>query len=214
MKIIRMVVGMLSTNCYLVIDEPSGEGYVIDPGSDSRTITGAAGKAGMKCLGILCTHGHMDHVGAVGKVAQALDAPVYITEADSRVLYGRSGGIMNRLGSFAVSRPEGVKYISGGDRFAAGNSQVEVRATPGHTPGSVSFLCGNALVCGDLVFQGSIGRTDLVGGSMQDLLKSVRREVFSLPRGTRILPGHGPGTTVGDEMDTNPFLSGLSVEGG
>lgn len=205
-------VGMLGTNCYIVMDEETGEGFVIDPGGEAGKVTAAAAESGLKCLGVLCTHGHMDHVGAVGKVADALGAPVYISEPDSPALAGTGRGVAARLGSLVVSRPRGFEFLEEGDTLEFGEHVVEVLATPGHTRGSLSFLCGDDLFCGDLVFQGSIGRTDLRGGSLEQLLESVRRHVFVLPGSARIFPGHGPATTVAEERRRNPFLRG--VQGG
>ena len=200
---------MLGTNCYIVMDPESKEGYIIDPGADARRILEAAGSMGLVCKGILCTHGHMDHVGAVGKVAASTDADVYIAEQDTGVLTGSTLGA--RLGSLIVSKPRGVEYLHEGEHMHMGDTALKVLATPGHTPGSLSFLCQGELFCGDLVFEGSIGRTDLRGGSLSGLLGSVQREVFPLPDDTRIHPGHGPGTTVAREKAGNPFLRDLEV---
>lgn len=205
----RLGVGMLGTNCYIVMDRETGEGYVIDPGGDARRILDAASEAGLKCLGILCTHGHMDHVGAVGKVAEATGAPVYISRDDSAILEGKVRGIGGRIGSLLVSRPGGVEFIGEGDTLRFGEHELKVLRTPGHTRGSLSFLCEGNLFCGDLIFEGSVGRTDLKGGSLEQLLEGVEREVWVLPPETRILPGHGPVTTVAAEKAANPFLRNL-----
>ncbi|MBU1672512.1 MAG: MBL fold metallo-hydrolase [Actinobacteria bacterium] len=206
-------VGMLGTSCYLVMDGSPGPGFIIDPGAEARVIVEVAGSSGMACRGILCTHGHMDHVGAVGKVAQALEAPVYVSEPDSGALTGHGQGITGRLTSLAVSKPGGVNIIRGGDTLEFGKRSLSVLETPGHTPGSVSFLCDDNLFCGDLVFAGSVGRTDLRGGSFADLLDSVIRHVFTLPDDAVIYPGHGPSTTVGRERASNPFLRELGARG-
>jgi glyoxylase-like metal-dependent hydrolase (beta-lactamase superfamily II) len=205
-------VGMLGTNCYVLMDEETKEGYIIDPGGDAKGVADAARGLGLQCLGILCTHGHMDHVGAVGKVAEATGSTAYISELDSGALTGSVQGLASKLGSLVVSKPSGVELIREGDTLSFSDHTVEVLATPGHTKGSLSFLCEGNLFCGDLVFQGSVGRTDLRGGSMSELLDSVRRYVFTLPNTARIFPGHGPATTVGAERVSNPFLRDL--EGG
>lgn len=208
-KFEMLQVGMLGTNCYIVYDDATLEGYIIDPGGDSRTVLDLASRIGLVCRGVLCTHGHMDHVGAVGKVAEATGSTVYISERDSGILDGTARGLKDRLGSLVVSKPRGVELIGAGDSLPFGEHQLEVLATPGHTKGSLSFLADKLLFCGDLVFQGSVGRTDLRGGSMEELLDSVRREVFTLPPDARIMPGHGPDTTVDSESATNPFLRGI-----
>lgn len=204
-------VGMLGTACYLLMDGTPGPGFIIDPGAEARAIVDAAGSSGMACRGILCTHGHMDHVGAVGKVAEAIEAPVYISQLDSGALTGSGHGLTGRLASLAVSKPKGFEFLRAGDTLEFGSHAIRVLDTPGHTPGSVSFLCENNIFCGDLVFQGSVGRTDLRGGSYADLLDSVIRHVFTLPDEAVIYPGHGPATTVGRERSSNPFLRELGA---
>ncbi len=208
-KVTRLEVGILGTNCYLLQDPDTGEGYIIDPGAEARKILDAAGASRLKCLGILCTHGHMDHVGSVGKVAEATGASVFISEADAGILAGSAQGLASRLGSLFVSKPGGVEFIKGGDTLSFGENTTKVLSTPGHTVGSLSFLVGDGIFCGDLIFRGSIGRTDLKGGSLPDLLDAVSREVWILPDKTNIYTGHGPVTTVGIEKETNPFLRNL-----
>jgi len=199
---------MLGANCYVVLDSEEKEGYVIDPGGDAAAVVDAA--SDIEVIGILCTHGHMDHVGAAGKVAAATGAPVYVGREDSGALSGEARGLTARLGSLAISKPAGVQCIEAGQEFPFGDHVMTARPTPGHSPGSFSFLCENNLFCGDLVFQGSVGRTDLRGSSTRQLLESVEREVFTLPDDTRIFTGHGPPTTVGDEKSFNPFLRHLA----
>lgn len=205
----RLIVSMFQTNCYIVMDSETCEGYVIDPGSEPGKIMKAAESAGLECLGVLCTHGHMDHVGAAKKVADRTGAPVFVNRNDSAVLKGEARGLGDRLGSLVVSRPSRVEDLNEGDELGFGEHVIETRATPGHTPGSVSFVCGDRIFCGDLLFQGSVGRTDLKGGSMKELLDSVKNKVFTLPDDTVVLPGHGPATTVAEEKRRNPFLRGL-----
>ena len=202
-------VGMLGTDCYIVMDEDTKEGYVIDPGGDARKVLDAAQSAGLQCRGILCTHGHVDHVGAVGKVAEATGATVYISKQDSGALSGAVHGLGARLGSLVTSKPGGFEVIEEGDTLDFGEHTLRVLSTPGHTPGSLSFLCEDNLFCGDLVFQGSVGRTDLRGGSFSQLIEAVERHVFTLPDDARVFPGHGPATTVGAERASNPFLRDL-----
>ncbi len=205
----RLVVGMLGTNCYLIFDKTTKEGYVIDAGSEAKKIISSVRECQMNCLGVLCTHGHMDHVGAAGKVAQEVSVPVYISREDSPILTGASSGISLKIGSLLVSKPSGIEFLEDGQEVFFGDNRIEVLSTPGHTRGSISFLVDDMLFCGDLIFEGSIGRTDLKGGSFDDLLASVKSKVFTLPDETRIFPGHGPPTTVGREKRSNPFLMRL-----
>lgn len=207
------MLGMPATNCYLVMDG-GGEGFVIDPGAESRKIVDAAGEIGLRCKAVLCTHGHIDHVGAAGKVCEALGVPAMISEADAAVLQGASHGIVGRLGSVLVSKPRGraVEYLQPGEILPFGALKMKVVPTPGHSAGSMSFVIGDSIFCGDLVFQGSVGRTDLRGGSQEMLLASVARYVWPLGDDARIYPGHGPATTVRAEKRSNPFLRGLELE--
>lgn len=207
-------VGVIHTNCYLIMDGGSSEGFVIDPGGEARKIVDAAAKLGMRCEAVLLTHGHMDHIGAVGKVCEALRVPAMISEADSGVLQGVARGIGGRLGSALVSKPKesAVQYLEPEQTLTFGDQRLRVVPTPGHTPGSMSFIVGDSIFCGDLVFQGSIGRTDLRGGSLEQLMRSVAEYVWPLGDNTRIYPGHGPATTVRAEKRSNPYLRHLELE--
>jgi hydroxyacylglutathione hydrolase len=209
--ITTMEVGIIHTNCYIVMGDSSKEGIVIDPGGDAGKITRAANQVGLKCKAVLVTHGHMDHVGAVGKVAEALEAPVMISKAEAPILEGMSRGF-GRLGAAMVSKPRqgAVQYLEPEETISFGDRSVRVVPTPGHTTGSMSFIVGeDDVFCGDLVFQGSVGRTDLRGGSLSQLRDSVRKYIFTLPDSARIYPGHGPSTSVGVEKATNPYLQDL-----
>lgn len=207
----RLEVGHMGTNCYIVMDRQSGEGYVIDPGFEAKKIAGEAAHRELVCKAVLCTHGHLDHVGAVGKVAEALDAPVMISRIDAGGISGGAGSLVTRLSSVAVSKPkEALKYLEDGQELPLGDEAMKVAATPGHSAGSMSFIVEGNIFCGDLVFDGSIGRTDLRGGSMEQLMRSVAEHVWTLPEDTKIWPGHGPATTVGIEMASNPYLRGLT----
>ncbi|MBN1288926.1 MAG: MBL fold metallo-hydrolase [Actinobacteria bacterium] len=205
----QISVGLLDTNCYILMDEDVTEGYIIDPGGQAGRIVQHAESLKLKCLGILCTHGHFDHIGAVGKVAELLEAPVMISKNDAGYLDGSMKRIGIKMSSFIARNPSSIDRVGGGDEVAFGDYRARVLDTPGHTPGSISFLCENNLFCGDLIFKGSVGRTDLKGSSTEDLLESIRREVLSLPDDYRIWPGHGPATTVGKERRSNPYLENL-----
>lgn len=204
-----MPVGMLDTNCYILMDAESREGYIIDPGAQARKIVDISKELRLNCLGILCTHGHMDHIGVVGSVSQALGAPVLASTIDSGCIDGSIKDFRMRMGSHFIKNPTGIKKIGAGDSINFGEYKLRVLETPGHTSGSLSFLCDGNLFCGDLVFRGSVGRTDFRGGSEATLLESIQREVLSLPDDVVIYPGHGPSTTVGEERASNPYLRGL-----
>lgn len=205
-----LTVGMLATNCYILAPGPQTAAVVIDPGGETRSIVSRLRRWGLECMGILCTHGHVDHVAGAGPLSVAVGAPVYISELDAGALASPRTKLMGLAGGVRATRPRQVRYLRDGDRVEVGGHSLEVLLTPGHTPGGLSFYLPGMLFCGDLIFQGSIGRTDLKGGSLQVLLQSVRDKVWHLPDDTRILPGHGPETTLGEERRHNPFLKGLS----
>jgi glyoxylase-like metal-dependent hydrolase (beta-lactamase superfamily II) len=209
-----MVVGVFGTNCYLVMGDGSKEGFIIDPGAEARKIIDATTRLGLECKAVLCTHGHVDHVGAVAKVAEAFDAPVMISRTDSAILEGMARGFGGKLGSVLVSKPTRsvIEYLEAGQTLQFGTRTARVVPTPGHSPGSMSFIIGDNIFCGDLVFKGSIGRTDLRGGSLEQLLESVRENVWPLGDDAMIYPGHGPSTNVRAEKSRNPYLRNLGVE--
>ena len=203
-------IGMLSTNCYILAPGPRSEALVIDPAGEVKRIVSRLRKQELECKGILCTHGHVDHVAGAGPLSDAVGAPVYIHEADAGALASPRTKLVGLAGGVLATRPRQVQYLEDGDRVEVGELSLEVLSTPGHTRGGLSFYTPGYLFCGDLIFQGSIGRTDLKGGSLQTLLSSVREKVWDLPDDTLILPGHGPETTLEKERRSNPFLMGLS----
>jgi len=204
-----MTIGMLATNCYIVAPDKRAQAVVIDPAGDVKTIVTHLRKAELECVGILCTHGHVDHMAGAGPLSEAVGAPVYIHEADAGSLASPRTKLMGLAGGVRASRPGQVGYLEDGDRIEVGALTLEVLHTPGHTPGGISFYVPGYLFCGDLIFQGSIGRTDLRQGSLQELLRAVKEKVWDLPEDTRIMPGHGPQTVWGEEKRHNPFLQGL-----
>ncbi len=204
-----LTVGMLATNCYILAPGRGSPALVVDAAGEIRSIVSRLQRAELDCKGILCTHGHVDHVAGAGPLSEALDVPVYIHEADAGVLAAPRTKLMGLAGGTLPARPRRVVHVKEGDEVRAGELALRVLHTPGHTPGSVSFYTPGYLLCGDLIFQGSIGRTDLRGGSLRELMRSVREKVWDLPDDTVILPGHGPETTLREEKARNPFLVGL-----
>jgi glyoxylase-like metal-dependent hydrolase (beta-lactamase superfamily II) len=190
------------TNCWLVAAEGSDEAVVVDPGFSAERVHGMLRAAGKRPVAVLATHGHYDHIGSAGEFC-ADDLPLYIHEADRLALTDPK-----TWGSGFPVPPTPVKDIRTvveGDRLDFAGFSIEVMHTPGHTPGSVCFTTDGWLFAGDLVFRGSIGRSDFPNSSTADMEKSLRR-FLTLPDPLPVYPGHGPDTTVGTERRTNPFL--------
>ena len=207
----KYTLGLVKTNCY-VVSNKSKECIVFDPGEQGAALIGDLHKNGLKPLAIFLTHAHFDHIGAVDMLRDAFDIPVYIHEAEvswlSDPMKNGSGKYME-LQNIIVSPPSNDHIIRQEQTFTIGDFEFEAVFTPGHSPGSVTFIFkedGFAIV-GDTLFERSVGRTDLIGGSMDVLMKSIREKILSLPGDTIIYPGHGEHTTPADEQQNNPFIN-------
>jgi len=201
----HLVVGMIQANCYILGDEETRQAVVIDPGGDTPVILRALQTRGLEPVAVLATHAHFDHVEGLAGMKRATGAPVYIHRAELPLLRGLTGqGLLFGVSVEAPPEPDG--FLEEGDEVAFGPYRLTVLHTPGHSPGSVSFLIDKKVFTGDLLFAGSIGRTDLQGGDYETLIRSVREKIFTLPEDTVVYPGHGPATTVGTEKRTNPFF--------
>ncbi|UCC45493.1 MAG: MBL fold metallo-hydrolase [Candidatus Zixiibacteriota bacterium] len=204
-----LVLGPFAVNCYLYWDGDSGDGVIIDPGADGDQILAAVRSEGFKPRAILLTHGHIDHIAAVEQVKNSLKLPLYIGDGDQALLDDPMDNGSAFFG-IPVSAPQPDRCLADEEVITFGTVSLRVLATPGHSIGSVCYLdetAGN-LFCGDALFAGSIGRTDLPGGSLEQLLKSIRAKILGLPDSVVCYPGHGPSTTVGTERVSNPFLVG------
>jgi glyoxylase-like metal-dependent hydrolase (beta-lactamase superfamily II) len=210
--------GAFAANCYIVAPAPGEECVIIDPGQDAeRGIEELLARYRLKPVAVLLTHGHIDHVWSVGPVCGAKGIPAWIHPADRGLLADPASGLalnvgQELFGGITFTEPDDVRELTDGETPELAGVQLTVGHVPGHTPGSVTFRGGaddlDALFSGDLLFAGSIGRTDLPGGDHATMLKSLAR-TLTLPDETVVLPGHGPQTTVGAERRTNPFLTGL-----
>jgi len=210
MLVEALQVGMLGTNCYIVAANRGGDAAVIDPGGDLKAILAMLKRNELTCTVILCTHGHMDHVAAAGPLSEATGAGVMVHPEDAEALSALRARLLGGVvGGVVPAKPRSVEMLEPGSTIDVGELQFQVLHTPGHTRGSVSFYAAPYLFCGDLIFAGSIGRTDLRGGSMADLMASVKEKVFVLPADTRIMTGHGPRTTLAAERRSNPYLRDL-----
>lgn len=206
-RVHAMEVGPLAVNAFIVEDPVDQKALVIDPGGDGEALLAEIGRLGLTVEKILLTHGHFDHVGAVGLLRERTGAPVYVHADDvERMLGARRQGMLFGLSIQAPPKPD--RLVADGDIVAFGSRTFRVAHTPGHTPGCVCYITGGMAFVGDLIFAGSIGRTDLPGGSYDTLIESVRNRIFTLPEETLLFPGHGPATTVGEEKRSNPFFTG------
>ena len=208
MKIVQIPNGAFLENCYLVVDETAGECAIVDPGEEAGLILHKVEQAGARPVAIWITHAHIDHVLGVSRVRAATGAPIYLHPAD-RPLYDRVPEQAAAFGLPPVERlPAPDRSWTPGETVRVGALAFDVRHTPGHSPGSVSLAGEGAVFSGDVLFQGSIGRTDLPGGDLETLIGSIERELLVLPDSTIVYSGHGPTTTIGVERRSNPFLSG------
>ena len=192
-------VGVNETNCYLVAGSREGHGVVIDPGADAEVILGRCSALGLSVAKILITHAHWDHIAAVGELKSKTAAEICCHKADLP-LYNVLVEQLLYMGFDGKPAPPIDRFVSDNDTITVQDLRFTVLHTPGHSPGSVSYLAGNALFCGDVLFEGGgVGRTDFPGGSASQLNRSITQRVFSLPPETTVYPGHGPPTTVGKE---------------
>ena len=200
-------VGPLQCNCSVIGDETSGEAMVIDPGDDIQDVLALIAKHGLRVKQIVITHAHIDHVGGAMKLRAATGAPILLNQNDYALLK------MLDMQAAWVGMPSPGKVeidhsVAQADTVKAGSLEAQVIHTPGHTEGSVClyFPVQKKLIAGDTLFAGSIGRTDLPGGSFEKIIDSLHEKVLALPDDTVVVPGHGPLTTIGEERESNPFL--------
>jgi hydroxyacylglutathione hydrolase len=210
LEIVPFTLGPAQTNAYLVADSVTNEAAVIDPAWDGPIILGEAQKRGWRIAHLWYTHAHFDHIGGAGAIADALNPlPLVALHPNDHVLW-RAGGGGAIFGFDIDPGPEPTIDFYQAQLLRLGHVEFEVRFTPGHTPGHCIFYVAvdKVCFCGDLIFSGSVGRTDLPGGSWEQLVESIKTQVYTLPDETRLLSGHGPETTVGEEKRNNPFVSG------
>jgi glyoxylase-like metal-dependent hydrolase (beta-lactamase superfamily II) len=198
-----VVVGMLQGNCYLVKCDTQGRGVIIDPGDDSGRITAEIRAMNLEPEAVLLTHGHIDHVNAAAALRKRSRCRVVCHPKDREMVEEADA-----LSLFGLQREPCTvdQEIEDGAVIPVGGAKIGVIHSPGHTPGSVCYSVNSCLFSGDVLFRGSIGRTDLPGGSDRDMAETLRTRIAVLDPVTRVYPGHGPETTVGFEMKNNPFL--------
>ena len=219
------VLGMWQANCYILGDKGLGRAVVVDPGQDAGpTVVERLEANGVRCEAILLTHGHLDHVWSAPELAEKLDVPIFL-HTDDRWLWDDPAAAFGNFPPGALEAQFGLKWLPPNERLQSlsdgtmlrfAGMSIQTRHTPGHTPGSSVFLLTDTadddplLLSGDLIFAGSVGRTDFPRGSFEQQNDSIRRVVLPLPDETVILSGHGDETTVGVERRTNPFVQPLT----
>ncbi len=207
MQVEHLILGPFMVNCYIVGDPASGDAVIIDAGDAGEKIIQRVESLDLKPVCLANTHAHIDHTSAVKAVVDHFGVGFFLHKADEPVL----NGLSVQAGMFGVHY-SGVPVISGyledGEVLEAGTISLDIIHTPGHSPGSISLYAPeeSILFCGDTLFAGSIGRTDLPGGSYEQEIRSIKEKLLCLPDDTKVYTGHGPVTTIGDEKRTNPFL--------
>jgi len=208
----QIVVGPLASNCYIFGDEEAGRGIVVDPGADAPLILGAIARLGLEIEAIVATHGHFDHVGAAGEVRERTGAPFLAHPQEQEAIAAARLRAQLFAGLDIPQPPSPDRLLEEGEVLSIGRYTLRVAHAPGHSPGHIVLLGDNLAFVGDVLFAGSVGRTDLPGGDYTALMQSISRLLLPLPDETVVYPGHGPVTTIGRERLTNPFLVGLAEE--
>jgi hydroxyacylglutathione hydrolase len=207
MIIKKLVVGPLESNCFIIADENSKECIVIDPGDEPDRILDVIQTGGFQVKYVVCTHGHFDHVGAVSDIKKDTDAKV-VLHKDEMNMYKSTKNHAALWGFELDEQPEPDLFVSEGDILQLGSEKFVILHTPGHSPGGICLYSEGIIITGDTLFAGSVGRTDFPGGDIAKLKDSFKR-LLSLPDETRVLPGHGPESTIGREKRNNFFVHEL-----
>lgn len=204
MNIKKFEVGPLFENCYAIYDENAKQAIIIDPGDEPDLMLDFLKENDLNVKYIICTHGHFDHIGAVKEIKEETGALILLHEKDLEI-YRNSPEVAVQLFGIAIDpQPEPDRLIQDGENIKFNDSILQIIHTPGHSPGSICIYMNGNLFTGDTLFAGSVGRTDILGGSMKELLDSLKK-ISSLPGETVVFPGHGPKTKLEIEIKTNPF---------
>jgi len=210
LRVDQLSLGPIGTNCYIVRAESgSSEAVVVDPSGDATEIRLTLARLGAQCAAILVTHGHFDHLLGVAELAEGTGAAVHMPDGERMLLESPQGVTPVGL-TLRAHTPEVV--LAGGEKLEVAGIAFDVLSVPGHSPAHVAYHADGALFSGDVLFAGSVGRTDLPGADWDTLLGSIRMLVDTLPPETAVYPGHGPITTLGAELARNPFLADLRAE--
>lgn len=203
-----VVVSAFQQNCSILRDPTTGEAVVVDPGDDLDDVLALAKERDAKLVAIVGTHGHIDHMGRAGELRARTGLPIWGPGVDDRFWLQQLPMQASLFGLASMEPFEPDRWLQDGDAVTFGNVRLEVKHCPGHTPGEMVLVHRptRLVVAGDVLFQGTIGRTDFPRGDHATLLRSIREKILTLPDDYTVLPGHGPMTTVGEERATNPFL--------
>jgi glyoxylase-like metal-dependent hydrolase (beta-lactamase superfamily II) len=206
--VICLTNGVFAQNCYIVADRAAGEAVLVDPGEEADLFLARVATERLRLTAVWLTHAHLDHVLGVGTVKRRTGVPVWLHAAD-RPLYDHvPQQVKALLGSEFEPLPPPDRLIVPGDPLVVGACAFEPRHVPGHSPGSVALIGEGVALVGDVLFAGSVGRTDLPGGDGPSLIASITGQLLTLPDETVVSPGHGPETTIGADRSANPFLTG------
>ncbi len=200
----KVVVGYFETNCYIIFEKSSKKAFIIDPGADTDLIIEKVSSLDLMPIGIINTHGHIDHIGANSELKSSYSIPVHIHKDDENYLYNSS---LNGSVFFGEDKklPKADVILSDNDIIKKSPFEFKVIHTPGHTPGGICLVIEDIIFTGDTLFKGSVGRWDLPGGSEKELKKSLKI-LDEFPKELKVFPGHGPESTLKEEFDTNPYL--------
>jgi hydroxyacylglutathione hydrolase len=209
LEVVPLPNGQFVQNCYLVADPARREAVLIDPGEEPQLFLAELDTRAWTLTAVWITHAHIDHIMGVAAIREATGVPIYLHPSD-RLLYDSLPAQGEWMGLRLAAPPPPDEELRAGQRVTVGGLAFEVRHTPGHSPGSVSFVGHGAIFGGDVLFNGSVGRTDLPGGDFGTLMGSIQQHFLTLPDSTVVYSGHGPETTIGVERMTNPFLTGAA----
>lgn len=206
-KVMSLTVGDLAVNCWFLVNEDTKEALVFDPGDEAEKIRAFGEKHGLRIAAILLTHGHADHMGDAEALRMLCGAQIYALQEEEPMLLNAKDNLSVFINHRAITVSADV-FLRDGQEINLAGMTLKVYHTPGHTPGGCSYYCEEAgcVFSGDTLFQASVGRSDFPGGSMSQLVHSVREKLFLLPDETRVYPGHGDETSIGYEKQHNPFV--------
>ncbi|MCL6557336.1 MAG: MBL fold metallo-hydrolase [Firmicutes bacterium] len=200
-------VGPMDNNCYIIGCEETREAALVDPGAEGGRILRKLEELKLNCRYVILTHGHADHIGALGQVVEATKAQVMIHSEDAEMLTSPGRNLSMFTGE-SLKFKAADRLLKDGDIVEVGKEKLKIIHTPGHTRGGICILAGDKLITGDTLFAGSVGRSDFPGGNHDQLIGSIKEKLLVFPPETPVYPGHGPASTVGEEARYNPFLNG------